>query len=743
MDSDSEVERILRPPSSYGSMRSDEEEEEEEDFERDSPITSNEPTGLQLIRHHYPETVHTQATQQTKQQDACIIYTRNEEVVEDENREEEEEEDEDEYDRINSPVPPPPVEDGDQMDSEEAQLGNLHSELGMPHVFKNIMGVLSGLSEEDMGNLKIRLSREEKLFKLQELFQWDILNLVDKMIEVLGHECALKQSIMGLDSIKRITEARDLENKCKRVLLRFQLKQHILRRFRVIYEGVPRPGKQQLLDTVYVQPQISRRPGNGIHLAPGDGGGSTFLDVKDLLRLTKASGEPVRTLVTTGVAGIGMSVVAARFSMDWAEDAANKDIQFVIPLSLESLWSLQKFQLPPTKKMSIMEVIEHYYQGFSDAGYLEDLNCRFLILMDSFDYYLDTLDWKNTPVLSDSHTPAHLDVLIVNLIRGKLLPSACIWILGRQAAVSTIPPELIDAVTDIHGFSDEMKDDYLSKRFQDKELSDSIVSHYKRSPALSALCQQPFVCWLAATAFERCFRYQGYGIQPPKLTPFYIHVMVIQTNRKLQRYCGQSENHLKWSQEDIHSLLNLGKLALAMVEKQVWVFSQQDLKEHRLDMKEITVFSGLCIEHHSLDTTKRKQFSFLHPTFQEFMAAVYVFAVFHMEGRVPLPEAGSWPRPKLPRIMESPRSAADLLRGAVRGTMASPHLDMVLRFLCGMMSRGSHNHMLRVRLFQAPHPALSKPEKAQQLLEREVESAPADRRANLQECLREMVQEDE
>ena len=66
----------------------------------------------------------------------------------------------------------------------------------------------------------------------------------------------------------------------------------------------------------------------------------------------------------------------------------------MIPLSLESLWSLQKFQLPPTKMMSIMEVIEHYYQGFSDAGYLEDLNCRFLILMDSFDYYLDTLDWK-------------------------------------------------------------------------------------------------------------------------------------------------------------------------------------------------------------------------------------------------------------------------------------------------------------------------------------------------------------
>ena len=105
-------------------------------------------------------------------------------------------------------------------------------------------------------------------------------------------------------------------------MLRFLLKHHILRRFKVIYEGVPRPGKQQLLDTIYIQPQISRRPGDGINTAPSDGDG--FVDVKDLFRLKKASGEPVRTLVTTGLPGIGMSVVAARFSMDWAEDAANK-----------------------------------------------------------------------------------------------------------------------------------------------------------------------------------------------------------------------------------------------------------------------------------------------------------------------------------------------------------------------------------------------------------------------------------
>ena len=51
--------------------------------------------------------------------------------------EEEEEEEEEEYvDRVNSPVPPPPVDYGNEMDCDEAQSGSLHSELGMPYVFK-------------------------------------------------------------------------------------------------------------------------------------------------------------------------------------------------------------------------------------------------------------------------------------------------------------------------------------------------------------------------------------------------------------------------------------------------------------------------------------------------------------------------------------------------------------------------------------------------------------------------------
>lgn len=64
---------------------------------------------------------------------------------------------------------------------------------------------------------------------------------------------------------------------------------------------------------------------------------------------------------------------------------------------------------------------------------------------------------QNAPIVNDNHTPATLDVLIVNVIRGTLLPKAHVWVLGRQAAVSRIPSNLFDAVTEIKGFKYVMR----------------------------------------------------------------------------------------------------------------------------------------------------------------------------------------------------------------------------------------------------------------------------------------------
>ncbi|XP_071781730.1 NLR family CARD domain-containing protein 3 [Centroberyx gerrardi] len=768
MDPDSEVERIFepgneekweRPPSSYGSMRSDSEEEEVVQVNPSlvvpaalPEIPAQDVTGLQLIRSESPETFYTETTQQTKPLGACVIDTRSFGELED--LEEVDGEEEEDVVVADSPEPPSPVEPEEQMQTEVEDWDRKHPEQDMPHIFKNLQNILSGLTREELMAFKLWFFQTEKDITRVGDMEGDILDLVDKMIELTDQDEALWNGINNLRHIKKLQEADELEKNCKRALVRFHLKQYLIRKHQVIYEGVPESGKQNLLDTIYVEPQISTcgyggidpchelrpHPPSPVQVPTAD----TFVGVNSLFRMRKDNGQLVRTVLTSGIPGIGLSVIVGRFSLDWAEEVANKDLQFVIQLPFESLWSLRNHHLPPSKMMSIMEVIEYHHYECSGMTFLEEPDCRFLLILDSFDCYQTALDWENSPEITDIYTPAHPDVLIVNLIRGTLLPAARVWVLGRRAAVSQIPAKFIDTVTEIQGFSDEMKDDFLTRRFMDPGLAANIKAHHKRLPSLRMLCRQPFVCWMVGTVFERCYRYEGYGLDPPKLTPFYIHVLVVQTNRKLLRYYGQRENELKWSDDDRSMLTKMGKMALKMLEKNISLFSEEDLKEHGLKVKEVVMFSGLCTELPTA-ASNGKKFCFIHFTFQEFMAAVYTFLMFCVEGRNVLGHHSGLHIPKLFMLKDQTKSAAGLVHSALGRTLSSPlgHYDLFLRFLCGMLCRENHNDLLRGLLSRHRTPQVGGLDEAEKLLQKTIDSAPAERRENLKECLRELTQQDD
>nr|XP_040045742.1 NACHT, LRR and PYD domains-containing protein 3 [Gasterosteus aculeatus aculeatus]XP_040045750.1 NACHT, LRR and PYD domains-containing protein 3 [Gasterosteus aculeatus aculeatus] len=780
-----EVERWKRPPSSYGSMKSDIEGMEEggdekvaqEAFAVPLPVglpgsSTRGGTGLQMNRPASPETHYTMTTQQTRAPGAVfdtksadladfLEHYDDEEVEKDEDDNhykdyEDDEDDEDEMLETNSPEPPEPVEPEDTMQVDEnSQPGRLHPEQDLPHIFKSIQSSLTGFKEEELFTFMMDFCQWELKVTRQQMMEGDLLDSVDKMLEILGQDRALLHTIRTLENINKKEEADELKNTCRRALIRHHLQQNLIGKYQIIREGVVRAGRQNLLNNIYVEPLITicgpggvapsheflRRFSSPLQVPSAD----ASVGLNDLFRLRK-DGKPVRTVVTTGIPGTGMSVSVGKFSLDWAERLANKDLQFVIKLSFRTFRLLRNNELRLSQEISIMEVIEYYHPECKDMKHLEEEDCKFLIIMDSFDCYQGSLDWQNAPVINDNYTKAHPDVLIVNIIRGTVLRGARVWILGRRAAVSQIPSQYIDVVTEIQGFSDEKKDKFLQMRFRDAELSSKIVAHYKRLPPLIRLAQQPFVCWIVATVFERCYRYLRYGEHPPRLTPFYVHITVVQTNRKLQFYYGKLDNELKWSTEDKNLITEIGKMAFKMLEKNTSTFFEEDMKELAgLKLTEVTVFSGLTTELAPAAPGGRRTFGFIHHNFKEFMAALYVFTMFCTKSKNVL---GSPLLPKPFLFGDQCKSAGSLLQSAVTRTLAAPpgHYDMFLRFLCGLLSPHCHNNLLCGNLYPQKNLKVGGLDEARRLLERTIRTAEEnnrDRVENLKECLREMTQEDE
>ncbi|KAJ3584668.1 hypothetical protein NHX12_015163 [Muraenolepis orangiensis] len=59
------------------------------------------------------------------------------------------------------------------------------------------------------------------------------------------------------------------------------------------------------------------------------------------------------------------------------------------------------------------------------------------------------MDFQNNLIWTDVTESTSVDVLLTNLIRGNLLPSARIWITTRPAAANQIPAECVGRVTEL------------------------------------------------------------------------------------------------------------------------------------------------------------------------------------------------------------------------------------------------------------------------------------------------------
>ncbi|XP_017537466.2 NACHT, LRR and PYD domains-containing protein 3-like [Pygocentrus nattereri] len=505
-------------------------------------------------------------------------------------------------------------------------------------------------------------------------------------------------------------------------------KQKLQKKFRSINEGISQHGKSRLLNEIYTELYIT------------EGGSGEVNDEHEVRQIETASrrpateekpikcrdlfkDRPIRTVLTKGVAGIGKTVSVQKFILDWAEGKANQDILFIFPLPLRELNLIKK-------NLSLMQ-LHHICSEAKDLPLLESDAHRVLFILDGLDECRLPLDFQNNESLWEVTDSASVDVLLTNLIKGNLLPSTLLWITSRPAAANQIPPECVDLVTEVRGFSDPQKEEYFRKRISDQSLANKIISHMKSSRSLYIMCHIPVFCWIAATVLERVLGGAEIGEFPKTLTQMFTHFLIFQIKHKDQKYHGKCDPDLQQTREMI---LALGKLAFQQLEKGNLIFYEEDLRECGIDVSEISVYSGVCTQifREEFGLHLGKVFSFVHLSVQEFLAALYAFLSF-ISGDV-----AEHLTTDVSDIFKK-STLSDFYKSAVDKTLPSKngHLDLFLRFLLGL-SLQSNQTLLRGLLTQTGSSSYSKEETVQYIKEKIKENPTPEKSINLFHCLNEL-----
>ncbi|XP_073344043.1 protein NLRC3-like [Pagrus major] len=471
----------------------------------------------------------------------------------------------------------------------------------------------------------------------------------------------------------------------------------------------------------------------------------TPIKCSDIFKASPDQQRRIRVVLSNGVAGVGKTFSVQKFTLDWAEGSENQDVRLLVLLSFRELNLIRDDQY------SLLRLLHVFHPTLQKVTAEKLAVCKLLFIFDGLDESRLSLDFKNHEVVSDVTQKSSVSVLLTNLIEGKLLPSALVWITSRPAAANQIPPSRVDRVTEVRGFTDAQKEEYFRRRFSDEDLSSRVISHIKTSRSLHIMCLIPVFCWITATVLDHMLNTGQRGELPKTLTDMYSHFLLVQTKRKKQKYDeGRETSPQELTKADREVLLKLGRLAFEHLETGNIMFYQEDLERCGLNVTEASVYSGVCTEIFRRESVifQKTVYCFVHLSVQEFLAAVYMFHC-HTSRNTEVLEAflrdftlrDSKPKSVLGKISEGffGLSLDDFLKRAMEKSLESKngHLDLFVRFLHGLSLKS--NQRLLGRLLGQTHNSPKIIQRAiNNLKEMNRGHVSPDRSINIFHCLMEM-----
>ncbi|XP_042172341.1 NLR family CARD domain-containing protein 3 [Oncorhynchus tshawytscha] len=519
-------------------------------------------------------------------------------------------------------------------------------------------------------------------------------------------------------------------------------KDSLKRRYECVTETIDKAGNQTPLNRIYTELYITEGESEGVNnehevwqletASRTPTSHDTAIHCNDIFKPLPGQERSIRTVLTKGIAGIGKTVSVQKFILDWAEGKANQDVEIIFLLPFRELNLIKDIQY------SLLRLLNDFHTELDIANAKKLHAYKVMLIFDGLDESRLPLDFQNNEMVPDVTQTSSVDVLLTNLIKGNLLPFALLWITSRPAATNQIPPECVDQLTEVRGFNDPQKEEYFRKRFSDENLASRIISHIKTSRSLHIMCHMPVFCWISAIVLEHMLSTDKRREMPTTLTEMSIHFLVIQTRLKNQKYHGREDmDQEELMESDKEIILKLGKLAFENLEKGNLMFYEEDLKECGIDVKEASVYSGVCTQIFKEESVlfQRVVYCFVHLSIQEFLSAIYMYHCYttkNMDELKPFLKRTSGAASEELTLHEMLKSTVDKALESKNG-----HLDLFVRFLHGM-SLESNQKLLRGLVTQTESSPESVKKTIRSLKVMQRKNVSPERCINLFHCLIEM-----
>ncbi|XP_075697005.1 LOW QUALITY PROTEIN: NACHT, LRR and PYD domains-containing protein 12-like [Rhinoderma darwinii] len=345
------------------------------------------------------------------------------------------------------------------------------------------------------------------------------------------------------------------------------------------------------------------------------------INLTDILSPLEPSPQGPKTVLMTGIAGIGKTYAMQRIMHEWAIGKAFNNVSCAIHFAFREINLIKE----PISLVDLIKQKHAHLQNIAEALCRNPENL--LVLLDGLDEFKHYISQGTmVPNFTD---PAPIKDLVSSLLNRSLLNGAFIVVTSRPRA--SLPLDTFDRKVVILGFEERQVEEYCFRFFRQKTISEEVFRYIRKNDSLSGLSFIPLYCFIICTALGPFFQSKPEEscLEKPPETMTEVYRSYLCTILHFR------DNSPKVDKEPVvlcsppvlsnmkDSLSQLGKLAyISLLESKI-IFTSDDLRRFGFDPSQLpdSFLHRIFVNVDGPSSTE--MFAFFHMTIQEFFAALY------------------------------------------------------------------------------------------------------------------------